>query len=432
MLLESNDRVSEFITVSGLHRHRYSRDLAAKRYLVNDGKLVAIQKRPAALLASPLWSHRGRLRMLVEAFVPKASGQHETVQEFIVRRFGKDLYEKAMEPYIAGPLASDPARACARSVLPRLVAMEQRFGSVTAGVMSHRLRGRRVACRARSVSFAGGMQTMTDHLASDPGVGFRSDVRVVDIYRDKNVWKILGETAGREISVHARHVVLSTPAREAARLVSALDSELEKLLSGIEYAPLAVIHLGFARDRVQHALDGAGFLVPGREKMLVNGVLWMSSLMPDCAPAGHHLMTAYIGGARHPEAVQWTDDRSCDTVLTTLDKLLGIQGKPVYSRVVRHAAALPQYVGAYHARTQAIAERCSRQPALHLSANYIGGVAIRDRIEQAYQCAATIAAQLQLGDLRAGCARSGTVRPGSDREQLAGSAPLERAGRLGA
>ena len=35
----------------------------------------------------------------------------ETVSEFVTRRLGREVLEGAMEPYVSGPLASDPDRA---------------------------------------------------------------------------------------------------------------------------------------------------------------------------------------------------------------------------------------------------------------------------------------------------------------------------------
>ena len=395
MLMESDGRVRYFLARSGLDQYRNARDMAAKRYLVHQGELVAISKRPGALLRSPLWSHRGRARMLIEPLVRKSTNKNETVREFTIRRFGRELYEKAMDPYIAGPLASDPERACARSVLPLLTDMERRFGSVTGGILSHCLRSRRVAYKPKSVSFTGGMQQLTDQLAGDPRTGFRGAVRVVEISRGNGIWSIRGISPGGEVSTQARQLILSTPAGHAARLVSKFDSELATLLSGIEYAPLTVVHLGYAKQQVSHSLDGAGFLVPGREKLMVNGALWMSSLMPECAPENNHLLTGYIGGARNPAAASWSDERSSEVVHQTLSTLLDIRGAPEFVHIDRHHAALPQYVDAYHARVQAINNCVSQHPALNLCANYMGGVAIRNRVEQAYQCAASVLAGLE-------------------------------------
>ena len=194
--------------------------------------------------------------------------------------------------------------------------------------------------------------------------------------------------------VSARHVVLSTPASPASKLVAGFDQELSGLLGGIEYAPLSVIHLGFDRAGISHPLDGAGFLIPAKESFPVNGVLWMSSLDQGCAPDGKVLMTSYIGGARRPGAARWSEEGSVDAVLATLGDLVGAEGTPEFVKVIRHESALPQYVDSYHSRTEAIRTRLAHHSTFHISANYLGGVAIRNRIECARQCAATVLERL--------------------------------------
>ena len=99
--------------------------------------------------------------------------------------------------------------------------------------------------------------------------------------------------------------MVATPAPAASNLVSSINDELSSLLSDIQYAPLAVLHMGLNRDDVGHALDGTGFLAPRREQQPFTGNLWMSSLFSDRAPEGKVLLTTYLGGARQPEAASW-------------------------------------------------------------------------------------------------------------------------------
>ncbi len=194
--------------------------------------------------------------------------------------------------------------------------------------------------------------------------------------------------------MHACHLVLSIPAPAAARLVSPLDPALAGLLGGIRYSPLAVVHLGLDRERIDHPLNGSGFLVPGREKLSFNGNLWLGSLFPDRAPEGHTLLTSYVGGAGHPERAEWDEQRLVDTLLGELKGLLGLSGSLDYLNIDRHAQALPQYHGSYSARLRAMAQCLAQWPGLHLTANYRGGVSVRDRIVQGALTARHIASAL--------------------------------------
>lgn len=193
----------------------------------------------------------------------------------------------------------------------------------------------------------------------------------------------------------ACHVIVSTPAPVAAALLKPLDRELAKLLHGISYAAVTVVHTGMNRDDVDHPLDGTGFLAPRGEGKALTGNLWMSSLFPGRAPEGKVLLTSYLGGARSPQVKNWDDDRILDETLRTLRPLLGLKGAPEMMHIDRHKQALPLYHGAYQARVESITERLKSLPGLHLEANYVGGVSVRDRIARGRILAKQILAEWQ-------------------------------------
>ncbi len=73
-----------------------------RRYVVQGGRLCEVPMQVPALLASPLWSWRGKLRMASELLVARGGDEQETVSQFIRRRFGSEILEKVMDPYVAG------------------------------------------------------------------------------------------------------------------------------------------------------------------------------------------------------------------------------------------------------------------------------------------------------------------------------------------
>lgn len=382
LIMNFRPEVNQLLAETGLDASKILPGPCANRYLVRDGRLLPLPMTLAAMIASPMWSRRARLRMALEPFIPRGRRQHETVAEFIRRRLGRDMLEQAMEPYVAGPLASSPELAEARAVLPRLTALEQRYGSLALGVLVHKLLRRRSACATEAFSFAGGMSALVGSLVSTPGVAFRAGCEVTALQPTRDGWRVSATRAGGECTLHARQLVLSVPAHAAASLLAPLDAELGGLLAGIEYAPLSVVHLGLERAAVGHPLDGTGFLVPRsqRESRVLSGNLWMSALFPARAPDAKVLLTSYLGGARRPEAADWDDEGSVSKVLSVLEPLLGLRGAPEMVRVDRHRRGLPLYHGAYQGRLQAIDERLARLPGLSLAANYRDGISVRDRI----------------------------------------------------
>lgn len=393
MVMNFRPEVVELVREAGLEMAKTKRSpvAEARRYLLHQGQLESMPMRLGAFMASPLWSLRGKLRMLAEPFIPASGDENESVSRFISRRLGREVLEKAMEPFVAGTLASDSDRACAASTLPRLIALERRYGSIAAGIMVNRLLHRRQGSVSDTFSFHSGMDTLTDTLARTPGVQLSTRHTVQELVREQSGWRVTATTATGERTLQAAQVVLATPAPVAASLVAGLDAELADLLRGIRYAPVTVVHLGLDRASVRHPLDGIGFLVPRQEGRHLTGNLWMSTLFPNRAPTGKVLLTAYLGGARTPEVRDWNDDHIVAETVRELHKYLGLKAEPEMVRIDRHPQALPLYHGAYQARMQAIGTRLKEFSGLYLEANYQGGVSVRDRIARGR----TLAEQIQ-------------------------------------
>ena len=396
LIMNFQPEVNQLLAETGLDASKVLRGPCANRYLVRDGRLAPLPMTLGAMLSSPMWSRRARLRMALEPFIPKGRREHETVAEFIRRRLGPDMLDQAMEPYVAGPLASSAELAEARSVMPRLTALEQRYGSLALGVLVHKLLHRRSACAAEVFGFASGTAALVESLVAAPDVALRSGCEVTALEPRDGAWRVSATRAGGECTVRARQLIMSVPAHGAAPLLAPLAPELGRLLAGIEYAPLSVVHLGMDRAVVDHPLDGTGFLVARSqpESQVLSGNLWMSSLFPSCAPDSKALLSSYLGGARTPEAADWDDERSVSRVLSVLEPLLGLRGAPEMVRIDRHRRALPLYHGAYQGRMQAIDEQLARLPGLSLAANYRGGVSIRDRIVCGHGIAERVCAAL--------------------------------------
>lgn len=402
LVLNFRPEVTRLLGDCGLAVARVGGDAAQRRrrYLVKGGRLRAVPARLPALLLSDLWSPYTKVRVLTEILAPRREIDGESVADFIRRRLGPEILESAIDPYVAGTLAGDPAACEARSTLPRLTGLESRYGSIGLGVLVNRLLRRRNGQVQETFSFAGGMQQLTDTLAQAPGVSVDTRHAAIEMIPAPQGWRVLSTGPSGPVECRSRQLVLSIPAARAAALLAPLDTGLGRLLGEIRYAPLAVVHLGFERRRIAHPLDGIGFLTARRDGLNVNGNLWLGSLFPERAPPGHTLLTSYLGGARHPERADWDDQQLIDAVLADLERLLGLGAPPVYARIDRHPEALPQYAGHYSARLGAIAAGLRRLPGIELAANYSGGVSARDRMVQGIATASRIAERLREGTRR--------------------------------
>lgn len=394
MVLNFRPEVNELLRESGLERAKTRRrpEAEANRYVLHRGALTPVPMRLGAFLRSPLWSWRGKLRMCAEPLILTRARQGESISAFVNRRLGPEVLEKAVEPFIAGTLAADPDLTCAAAALPRLAALERRFGSIAAGVLMSRVLGRRSSCGTEVFSFRGGMNTLIDGLLAQGGLRLATGHRATEIRPERGGWRVLAQTPQGERSAWARQLILATPAASAAKLLRPLDAELGGLLQGIDYASVALVHLGFAEAAVGRELNATGFLAPRAESPTLTGNLWASTLFPDRAPPGKVLLTSYLGGARAPDAIDWDDARLIHETLRQLRPLIKLRGEPEMLRVERQTAALPLYHGAYQARMTALSTRLKTLPGLYLEASYREGVSVRDRLVRGHAVARAILA----------------------------------------
>jgi len=390
MVLNFRPEVAQFLQESGLDNYKLLRTPTAKRYLINDGNLQEMPMKMAGMLSSPLWSLKGKLRLILEPFILKGGGEHESVADFIRRRLGNEMLDKALGAYISGTLASDPEKADSYSVLPHLTALERQYGSLTAGVFARKVINKKTASVTEGFSFQGGMTTLVQELSKQLGSSIHTGYETTEISPHKDGWLVNAITPHGERNCYTKNLILSTPASVSARLLKKYNGELHKLLDDIQYAPLSIVHLGYNKNKIKHDVEGTGFLTPFHEKLKLNGSMWMHSLFSKRAPQDQVLLSNYIGGSRYPGIVNKDEQYQVDMVNKELEFLLGIKGDPEWMRVNKHTQALPLYHGDYTVRQQAIAKQVSSMSGLYLQANYLGGVSIRDRIV----CARTLANQL--------------------------------------
>src|SRR5262249_56339544 len=92
------------------------------------------------------------------------------------------------------------------------------------------------------------------------------------------------------------------------------------------------------------------------------GGQWCSSISPGRAPPGYVLWRALCGGVHRAEMVDWDDDALVRAVHAELRLATGVRGEPVFRRVVRWPAAIPQYVIGHRDRLAPIERRAGRGP----------------------------------------------------------------------
>ena len=96
-----------------------------KRYVLQNGKLKSLPMTIAKMATDDFFSLKARLRLLKEPFVRSKSPENESVAEFFERRFGREIVERAADPFIAGIYAGNPENLSVKAAFPRLYELEK-------------------------------------------------------------------------------------------------------------------------------------------------------------------------------------------------------------------------------------------------------------------------------------------------------------------
>ncbi len=314
-------------------------------------------------------------------FTRRAPRPGETVLDYFQRRAG------AAGAFVAdaiqtGVYAGDPAQLEMASAFPSL--------------------GKRALVPLSS--FAGGLQDLVDAFARELGSSLRLNARVravrpVADSAQRSRTSAPGEPrasgaldsaralladgthSGFTLSLdggelHVDRIICALPAPATAALFPALAPHLRALRA----PPLALVHFDIPGPGPQ----SFGLLAPGEP---VPGLLFPSALWPGRAPPGRALVTAIVGGARHPAAAALSDDALAALARDHLARTLQLQaGAPLH--LSRWTEAIPQPLPGHTERISAL-ERALPSGVL-LAGAWYRGVSVLECLRQGLHAAEAI------------------------------------------
>jgi oxygen-dependent protoporphyrinogen oxidase len=369
--------------------------------ILHRGRLVDLPAaRPGAVLRSPLFSWRGKLRLAAERFIPpRGDGADESLGAFVTRRFGREALERVAEPILASLFVADADRLSVRATLPRFLEMERRHGSVARAVAAarrrHAIEGRHGTSYANVASLRRGFGSIVDALVARlPAGSVRTGVRIERVTAPPAVARWELALAGAE-RLYADAVVFACPAWATAELVAGVDPRLADALERIAYAPCASVHLAYRKMDVGKWPASFGFFVPRTERSPLLAVSFVSVKLPDRVPDDRLLLRAFLGGALRPELVERDEEALARIAHEEVARLLALRGRPVLARTVRLPRAKPQYEVGFLEIRAAIESRVAAIPGLALAGGALGATGIPDCVasgERAAEAAASFVA----------------------------------------
>jgi protoporphyrinogen/coproporphyrinogen III oxidase len=367
----------------------------APRYVLINDELQAVPMSPLAFFTSSLINASTKwalVRDILGKSVPPEAD--ESIAAFVRRKFSGQLLDRLVGPFVSGVYAGDPEKLSIRSAFPQLHEAEIAAGSIVRGML--RLAKSKKGPREHPTlnTFREGNETLVRALANKLGSRVLTKTSAANIYGQNDGSFHVSLEGDSNDSISTKFVVLAAPTDATGKLLAQLDPSLEPLLTSVDYAPVAVVSLGYAKKDVSHSLDGFGFLVPRSAGLRILGTVWNSSLFSGRAPDGHTLLTTFVGGATDPAAAKLSSEELGGIVQCEIGPLLSIKNTPRFCTVTVWPRALPQYNLGHGERLTSISKNLARFPGLFLTGNYLRGPAIGACVEQALAIAEEVKAHL--------------------------------------
>jgi oxygen-dependent protoporphyrinogen oxidase len=379
-----------------------------RAFVVRKGRLVPIPegfylmspRKLLPILRSPLLSVFGKLRLLAEPLIPRgpiAASQHdlaldESVASFARRRLGREVFERFVQPLVAGIYTADPEKLSMAATMPQFVEFERTYSSLLNATL-RRARSDSSASGARYGLFLApkrGLQSLATKLADRlPQDAIRLNANVSRVDRQDGKWQL---PLNPPLAFDA--LIVAVPAHAAANLLKSAEPAITKELATIEYAGCAVVSLGFHRRQIGDALNGFGFVVPQTENRRIIAGSFASLKYPGRAPDDDVLIRVFIGGALQPALLDLPDDELRRIALDELTELLQITGMPIVTDIARWPRSMPQYHIGHLSKIAHIEQLIAASPTLALAGNAYRGVGIPQCIASGEAAAERIAKAL--------------------------------------
>ena len=307
------------------------------RYLYFNNRLQTISKNSFKIIGSLSW---GEKFFLLKNFfmIRQKNAKNENLKEFFTRHFGREIFDKIIEPLLAGIYAGNPQKLSLAACFPQLKKLEQKYTSVLRGIILEKKQNLQFS------SFQNGMQQLTDsmgnYLASN--IVYSTKLEKISFQKKKIFCHFLYNSSTRKILAFDK-VVLSIPAFAAAEVLKNTSAfpELQKINS----TSLVVCALGYQREKVQSFFPkGLGFLVPAIVSKDLLGGFFNSNIFPYYrSKKEDFLVQLMLGGERNKEIVEVSDSQILQKAKDSLKNIFQITTNFNYSKIIRWKKAIPQY-----------------------------------------------------------------------------------------
>ncbi|MDR2762035.1 MAG: protoporphyrinogen oxidase [Planctomycetaceae bacterium] len=426
---------------------QYRRTYVVRRgrlHLLPDGFLMMAPTKFLPMATTPILSPIGKLRAGLELFLPaRRDNVDESMSNFVKRRFGREVFERLVEPLVSGVYAADMDKLSVLATLPRFREMERDHGSLI-WAMKKQLAANRSANLAEQsgaryslfVTLRGGLSLIVKAIESKLPTGsikLGTEVESIKLRKDGK-WIVKSKSITKSKSTTSKisnwsensksmescgslensdsvdsnsnsnsdsdsdidsgeiydALILACSTYESSRLLSDVFPEISLRLSKIEHEGTAIVTYAFNSEQIKQRLFGMGFVVPKIENSVILAGSFSSLKYVHRAPAGKQLIRVFAGGARNPALAELSDEELSSMLLRELRPIIKIEGEPIFNVVSHWARTMPQYYVGHCELVREVERLSSERLSFAIAGNAFHGIGIPNCIKSGYDAAEKI------------------------------------------
>jgi oxygen-dependent protoporphyrinogen oxidase len=312
-------------------------------YVIDGGKPKKIPLSPPAFITSDLLSIKGKLRMVLEPFIPaKTDYEDESLASFVTRRLGREALDKMIGPVLAGIYNTDPETQSIMTTSPVMREMEREQGGLFRGALA-RMRARKNDSlqsprRPQFMTYQDGAQELVDELEKKLNVRILLGAKAQTVTDNSGDFVVELSRGG---SLEADGVILAVPANQSSRMLQEDWPEPARLLGEIKHENIGTAALIFENGQMDLPYQINGLMIPRRENRRIDAVTWTSNKPIDRAPEGYEMIRIFFGGS-DPSVVSLPEKEVIAVILEELEDIFGIAPDPLMTEVFCWPDSFPQ------------------------------------------------------------------------------------------
>ncbi len=299
--------------------------------------VLGVPLEPDELSAGGIVSAEGIAELKTRGFAdhPGLVGD-ATVGEVVRARAGDEVFERLVDPLLGGINAGNAdnlsvtagARSLAEAALrggPFIEALREQRASAAPGPVFHGVKG--------------GTQRVIDALHDELSDHIYIHAPAVSLERHGHTWRAT-TTSGH---FDGDRVIITTPGFVSAALLEPHSPEAASLLTSLAYSDAVLVTFVVPLQGVDHTLDGAGFLVPRNQGLLMTACSWASSKWEHYDDGDHAVLRVSAGRVDDRRWLALDESSLVNTLRQELTLTIGLQGESAV-RVTPWHQSLPQYL----------------------------------------------------------------------------------------